>query len=73
MVRAELLFLIAATASGLPAIAFADEVPSYDVRATCRVEAQDVTTAGGAAGLRDARTTGSRDSRRPMGAVCTQE
>ncbi|HEY7297868.1 MAG TPA: hypothetical protein VH684_08035 [Xanthobacteraceae bacterium] len=46
MGRAELLFLIAATALGLPAIAFADEVPSYDVRATCRVEAQDVDSAG---------------------------
>jgi hypothetical protein len=49
MVRAELSFLIAATVLGFPAIAFADEVPSYDVRGTCRVEAQDVATTGGAA------------------------
>ncbi len=49
MVRAELLFLVAATTLGLPPIAFADEVPTYDVRATCRVEAQDVASAGTAA------------------------
>ena len=47
MVRLALLLLAAAMTLGLqPMVAFADEVPTYDVRATCRAEAQDVATSG---------------------------
>jgi hypothetical protein len=49
MVRLALLLLAAAMTLGLQPIAFADEVPTYDVRATCRGEAQDVAAAGTAA------------------------
>jgi hypothetical protein len=49
MVRLALLLLAAAMTLGLQPIAFADEVPTYDVGATCRVEVQDVATAGSAA------------------------
>ena len=50
MVRLALLFLAAAMTLGLqPMVAFADEVPTYDVRATCRAEAQDVASFGTAA------------------------
>ena len=44
MVRLVLLLLAAAIMLGSQPIAFADEVPTYDVRATCRAEAQDVAT-----------------------------
>ena len=45
MVRLALPLLAAAMTLGLqPMVAFADEVPTYDVRATCRGEAQDVAT-----------------------------
>ena len=50
MVRLALLLLAVAMTLGLqPMVAFADEVPTYDVRATCRGEAQDVATFGTAA------------------------
>ena len=50
MVRLALLLLAAAMTLGLqPMVVFADEVPTYDVRATCRAEAQDVATSGTAA------------------------
>src|SRR6516165_6870417 len=49
MLRPALLLLAAAMTLDLQPISFADEVPTYDVRATCRVEAQDVATAGATA------------------------
>src|SRR5215469_13939696 len=50
MVRLAPLLLATGMTLGLQPIgAFADEVPTYDVRATCHAEAQDVATAGTAA------------------------
>jgi hypothetical protein len=49
MVRLALLLLTAAMTLDWQQIAFADEVPTYDVRATCRAEAQDVASSGTAA------------------------
>jgi hypothetical protein len=49
MVRLPVLLMAAAVTLGLQPIAFADEVPTYDVHATCRAEAQDVAAPGTAA------------------------
>jgi hypothetical protein len=49
VVRLALVLLAAAMTLSSRPIAFADEVPTYDVNATCRTEAQAVATAGTAA------------------------